>query len=216
MISYSAEVLHRLFFHYHMDLWPLALVTLAFGVLLLVLALRPSPARGVLTLTVLAAFWVFCGAVFHMTYLAELDPLSWIAGALFILQGVLSLRPVLFGPKPSFGLGGTPANWFGLALALGALLAYPLIAFLHAPTWQESPTFGITPASLSLFTLGVLLMARARIPLHLLVIPLLAALQTGITAWVLGLWQDLPLLALPPLAIAFALAHNRRHPRPKA
>lgn len=216
MISYSAEVLYRLLFRYHMDFWPLSLATLAVGLLLLFLALRPSPARGALTLTFLAAFWVFCGVVFHMTYLAELDPLSWISGAFFILQGVLTLRPVLFGPKPEIGLGGTPANWFGAALALAALLSYPLIALLRSPAWQESPNFGITPASLILFTLGLLLMIRGHIPLHLLLIPLLAALQVGIAAWNLGLWHDLPLLFLAPLAVISAVAHNRRHPWDRA
>ena len=216
MITYSAEVYARLFARYHADIWPLPPAALAVGILLLLLALRPGPARGAVTLTTLASAWVFCGAIFQMRYLAELDPLSWIAGSLYILQGILLLRPTLFGPKPLFDLRGGPVALCGLLLALAALIAYPLQVWLEGPLWQESPAFGITPPSLALFTLGVLLMTRGPIALHLLIIPLLAALQAGIIAASLERSQEIPILLLAPLAVMIALWHNHGRKRSRS
>jgi hypothetical protein len=72
-------------------------------------------------------------------------------------------------------------------------VVYPLIG-LADHGYPAMPMFGITPCPVTLFTFGVMLVARGPLPRRLLVIPLLWALIGGSAAFLLGVPQDWPLL----------------------
>jgi hypothetical protein len=60
-----------------------------------------------------------------------------------------------------------------------------------------------------IYTLGLLLLARPRIPLSLMVIPLAWALIGASAVWLLGIPEDASLLAAAALALV-VLFRNRR------
>jgi hypothetical protein len=90
-----------------------------------------------------------------------------------------------------------------------AALLYPLIGMATGHRYPALPMFGIAPCPVVLFTLGVLLLARAPLPRRLLVIPFLWALIGGTAAFLLGVAQDWLLLASAGVAV-YLFVRDRR------
>ena len=69
------------------------------------------------------------------------------------------------------------------------------------------------PGPTAVFTLGVLLPAEGRTPLHLTALPVLWSLIAGVTAWELAVVEDvaLPLIGLGTLALIVWKNQRRRH-----
>ncbi len=71
------------------------------------------------------------------------------------------------------------------------MAATPILTWLAGHGWPRTPLSGVAPCPTAIFTIGILLLADRRTPLHLVAIPLLAALYCGTTAWLLNLPEDL-------------------------
>ena len=54
---------------------------------------------------------------------------------------------------------------------LYALAIYPLLGWLSGHTYPRSPSFGLTPCPVTIFSVGLLLWTTGRVPKYLLVIP---------------------------------------------
>lgn len=83
----------------------------------------------------------------------------------------------------------------GWSLIGYAMLAYPLLGLVAGMRYPALPMFGITPCPLTLFTLGLFVLACPALPWALVVVPLLWSLVGGSAAFLLGVPQDWPLLA---------------------
>jgi hypothetical protein len=101
----------------------------------------------------------------------------------------------------------------GLALIAYATILYPLLGALAGHHYPATPTFGVTPCPVTVFTIGMLLLATPRPPWRLLVIPAAWSLIGGSAAVLLHVPQDWMLLASGPLVLVL-LALKKRHPRP--
>jgi uncharacterized protein DUF6064 len=97
--------------------------------------------------------------------------------------------------------GGAVAIVGGLAV-LYALLVYPLLGAVFGHSYPYSPMFGVTPCPLTIFTFGLLLWTRPRVPKYLLVIPLLWSLVGVSPALSLGIREDFGLLVAGLLGTA--------------
>jgi hypothetical protein len=82
-----------------------------------------------------------------------------------------------------------------------ALIAYPVLNAWLGHAYPSTPTFG-APCPTTIFTLGVLTIARERRASLLLIVPLLWSVVGGSAAFLLGVWQDLGLLASAVTAAA--------------
>lgn len=209
MLPYTAEVLLSLYGRYLGELWPVALPLLLLTLALVPLAVLYGPRSGRLAGVVLAAGWLWTGAVFHLQYFATINFAAPLYGGLFVLQGLLLAWQGVVRGRLALAFGGGGASWSGLGLLLLAALGYPLADYLggHGGGLRLA---GLAPGPTALFTLGALLLVAGRVPLHLLVLPLAWCLMAGFNGWVLGLAAD---LALPPLALAavvMAVVKNRR------
>jgi len=212
MIPFSAEVYLSLLERYDAAIRPLPLFSWLLGLAALGLALRPLPGGSRVLAALLAAAWIWVGIVFHMTHFAAINWAALGFGPLFVLQGMMLLIFATLRGRPRFRARRGAAAWAGLVYALAALLVMPFLdPPSGAPWWQPRPGL-LTPAPLTLFTLGLLLLTGTRPPLALLAIPFLWALLAGTAAWFLGLTSD---LVLPPAAMAcLALTLRRRRGSP--
>ena len=77
---------------------------------------------------------------------------------------------------------GTIAAKIGIALIVYALALHPLIAPLSGRPWTQAEIFGLAPDPTVIATLGVIV-AAARPNWHLLVLPLLWCVISGLTLW---------------------------------
>jgi hypothetical protein len=224
-LLFSPRTYYRLFELYNLAIWPLQLVTLALGVLILVLIVRAPAWSGRAIAAVLAALWLFVAWAYH---LERFDPINFAAryyaigfalqAALLIWTGVVrdglkfsplipaqagvqspSLRPLDSRPwTPAFA-GVSGGNLVSLALLLYALAIHPLIAPLAGRAWTQAEIFGLAPDPTAIATLGILL-AATRPFWHLLAIPLLWCVITGLTLWTM----EQPEAAIPFVAMVLA------------
>ena len=101
-------------------------------------------------------------------------------------------------------------GWAGLALLAYAIAGYPLLAAVVGDGVASIPVVGLAPGPTAVLTLGMLVLADGRTPLHLAFVTVLWSLIAGATAWTLGVPEDLvlPLFGLGSLALI--IWKNRR------
>ncbi|MDP3692889.1 DUF6064 family protein [Bradyrhizobium sp.] len=184
-LLFSPRVYWRMFELQNAALWPLQALTLAAGILILLLvAWRPrSWARWLALL--LAILWIFVGWSFLWNRYA---PINWAAAYVapaFAVQGILFLVAGFWLNGLAFGRRGL-AGWTGYFLLAFALAGQPLLAPLQGRGWASSEVFGVAPDPTAIATLGLLLLARGRLVPLLLPIPVLWCFLSGITLHTMG------------------------------
>jgi hypothetical protein len=187
------------FRQYNDEVWPLQLALLALGAVAAALLSVGKPWSARAICAILAFFWAWMGVVYHLLYFAGVNPLAAIFGLAFLAQAL------------AFGLAGWSEHRlrfrvaFDLPSALGGVLVaaglvvHPLLSLMLG-SYPEAPTFGL-PCPTTIFTIGMLAFLRPPYPRGLLVIPILWAGFGAVAAVVLGMVQDLALVAAAAVAL---------------
>jgi hypothetical protein len=234
-LLFSPRTYYRLFELYNTAVWPLQIVTLALGVAILVLIVRGQAWSGRVVAALLAALWLFVAWAYLLerydtiNWAARYFAIGFGAqAALLVWTGAIrdGLRFATNNPQPPLipakaGIQSPkrePAifkNWVpafagmsgvGIALLLYALLLHPLIAPLTGRPITQAEVFGLAPDPTAVATLGALL-ATTRAHWHLLVIPLLWCVVTGLTLWAM---ESPEALLVPVLAALAAVLASRK------
>jgi hypothetical protein len=210
MLPFTADVLFSSFETYNRALWPLPVLAVALALAIILLTLRPVRGGDRAIGALVALAWLWVGIGYHFLHFAAIDFAAPAYGAVFVLEGLLFAWTAVVR-RLAFRFGPDPFRWAGLALALAAALAWPLVDSLgHG--WQSARVAGLAPGPTAAFTLGLLLTA-GRPPLHLAVIPLLWTLIAGATAWALIIPQDLALPVAGLAGFTLILWKSRRQER---
>jgi hypothetical protein len=185
---------------YNTAVWPAPVVAYALGIVAVVVVLRGGHVADRLVAAVLALLWLWTGIAYHWLAFAAVNRAAWVFGALFVAEAVLLVwfgivrGPLQFRCRPD--LNGI----VGLLLVVYAAILYPLAGHASGHDYPAMPMFGITPCPVTIFTLGLLLLARAaRWPV--IIIPVLWSLIGGTAAFLLNVPQDWLLLFSGPLAV---------------
>jgi hypothetical protein len=203
MLPFSSDRFFDVFAAYNAAVWPVALVALVLGMLVVARLAWPAPSGDRTIAALLAAMWAWTGVVYHGVFFARINPAARGFALLFVLQAV-ALVWAAARRHLRFGSGGRGMPWLGWTLVAYSLVFYPLVGVLAGHRLAQLPAFGITPCPVTLFTLGVLMLASAPVPWWLLAIPFAWTLVGGSAAFLLGVPQDGPLLAaalVPPLRL---------------
>ena len=199
---------------YNYAVWPAQIPAYGLALALLWIAIRGGNGRVAtrLTGTTLAAAWAWTGAVFHAQYFATVDFMAPVYGVLFLLQALLLAWAGIIRGRIAPHLHDGPVSWAGLALIAHAIVGYPAITAVIGDGVANARVVGLAPGPTVVFTLGMLMLARDRTPLHLAAVPVLWSLIAGVTAWVLGVAEEavLPLLGLGSLALMLWKNGRRR------
>jgi hypothetical protein len=196
-LMFSARSYQRQFALMNRDLWPLPLLALAAGALILACTLRPHPRASRAAFAVLALAWAWVAWAYHAQRYADINTgAPWFAAG-FGVQAVLLAWMAL--REPAQPVEGTQARLAQLVV-LAALAAWPLLAPLGGRDWMQAEVFGLAPDPTAAATLGALLFWRAPWPLWIL--PLAWCAVSSATLHELRLAQAwvLPLLAALVLA----------------
>jgi hypothetical protein len=213
MLPFTADILFSSFEQYNRALWPAPILTLALGLAIVLLTLKPVRIGDRTIGALLAAAWVWIGVGYHVMHFATINFAAPLYGAFFVLQGLLLAWTGAVRGKVAFRFRPGLFGWVGLALALAAMAAWPLADGLTGHGWESVRLVGLAPGPTTAFTLGLLLLTNGRTPLHLTAIPLLWTLLAGATAWVLPIPQDLALPVAGLGAVCLILWKNRRQRR---
>ncbi len=203
-LPFTPEAFFAIFEAYNAWTWPLATVFFVFALLAVRVLPHPSVRNTRIVATVLAVMWGFAGIVYHGVFFSRINPAAYGFAALFVVQAALLVRVALQPGAVRFEARRSLRTLAGGTLIAYALFVYPLWGFAVGHVFPRAPMFGTAPCPLTLFTVGVLLLARPPGRLGLLVIPLLWAAIGSTAAFTLSVPQDLGLLVALGLGVALA------------
>lgn len=199
-LLFSPRTYYRLFELTNADVWPLQFVTLALGVAIAFLMLRPRPWSGRAIAAILASLWLFVA----WAYLLErYDTINWIARYLaigFAAQAALLVWTGIIRNRLIFSAHNLTSR-IGVALFVYALAIHPLIAPITGRPITQAEIFGLAPDPTAIATLGVLL-ATSRPLWHLLALPLLWCSVSGLTLWAMEQPEAVAMAAIVLFAAA--------------
>lgn len=196
MLPFTAEQFFAGFARYNDGIWPIQILAYAAGAFALIAAFLLGRNGGRATALMLTVMWLWTGVVYHGLYFAPINPAAHAFAALFVAQAALLLA---YAGRLRFAGAPVLARYVGVALIGYAAILYPLVGLAAGHTYPAVPMFGVTPCPVTLFTLGLLLLARSA-PWPLFAIPILWSLIGGSAAILLGVPEDWVLLVSGPLA----------------
>ena len=143
--------------------------------------------------SVLGFLWLWMGIVYNLIYFTAINKGAYMFGVLFVVQGILILYAVFYKKSISFRFKSDAHGIAGLIMITFALVVYPILGYILGHVYPASPTFGL-PCPTTIFTLGILLWTDKRLPLVLVIIPLIWSIVGFSAASSLGMKEDISLL----------------------
>ena len=209
-LPFTVSEFFDVFARYNAAVWPMQVVLLALAVVSVLLTYARWQHRSRAVSWILAILWIWTGLAYHVAHFAAINAAARLFGALCVAQGILFAWLGARGPRLLFDRPAGVPGLVGWALVAYALAVYPFLGWLSGHAYMASPTFG-TPCPTTIFTFGLLWLARRPVPRYALVVPLLWSAIGGSAAFVLGVRQDLGLVAAG-LATGYLLFAGRRTP----
>lgn len=198
-IPFTADIYFRLLERVGETFWPLHLLTMALGVLVIWLALKNHVRLASL---VLAIIWAFVAYTFFIQRYAELNWAGGYIGYFFFIQSLLLLLIALAGVNLNSRPRKTSASAIGVAIALAGLIGLPFIAPITGGSWYQAEVFGIHADPTVMTTLGLaLIMFRGWVLWLITIIPALWLLISGLTLWVLDAPQAIVLFVVVAIGL---------------
>ena len=187
--------LFQAFSRYNEAIWPIQIAAYALAFVAIFFAVKRIKYSDNIILFILSFYWLWAGIVCLFGFLAPDFPIFYMLGVMAVFQGILFLY---FGFKSenkllSFSFKADIYGMTGAIYIIYALIIYPIIGYLTGHPLHNYPVFGVAPCPVCIFTLGLLIIARRRFPLILLIVPLIESLL-GIIPTLLGLYADIGLI----------------------
>lgn len=207
---FTSDQFFAVFSAYNEAVWPMQVVLFALGLAGAVAALRrPRTAR--MILAYLAILWVWMGLAYHWLFFSAINPAAKLFGGTFVIEAVLlawmatTRRDPRMEPKADLaGITG------GVLLGYGLIL-YPLLGWLFGHRYPAQPTFGL-PCPTTIYTVGMLLWLKGRVPWYVLVIPVAWSVLGMSAVRFFGVFEDaaLPLAGVIGATIIVMRNHRMR------
>jgi len=203
-LPFTREQFFAVFRDYNEAVWPLQLpiVVLAFAALVLAVVGGRSAARA--ACAILAALWAWAGVVYHLGFFLTVNPAAALFGAMFLCAAALFAWEGVVHARLQFDAAVDWRTVAAFVLAGYALVVYPLLGPMLGRDMAEAASFGL-PCPVTIFTLGMLGLARRPFPRSVFVVPVLWALIGVQAAWLFGAYEDLGLAVAALAALWFAL-----------
>lgn len=176
---------------YNAAIWPFHLVAYGLGLMVLTAVARPRPDAVRLAFAALAILWVFTGIGYHLMFFATINPIAPAFAAFFVLQGILLLASAIRPGDLRLELEHDLPSIAGLVTIAYALAIYPVLGIWAGHGLMAGPMFGVAPCPTTIFTLGVLMIARGTWVIWLSVIPIMWSLIGLAAAIQLGIPEDM-------------------------
>jgi uncharacterized membrane protein HdeD (DUF308 family) len=206
-IPFTTEQFFWVFEKYNQAIFPMQVVLILVAIASVTLAANPKPSANKTISVLLGFLWLWAGVVYHLTFFTEISPPAYFFGVLFVFQGLLFLYEGVVRNRLSFRASRRLNGILGAILIVYALAIYPLIGYALGRIFPTSPTFGV-PCPTTIFTFGLLLLTDKKVPLNLLIIPVLWSLVGTSAALSFGIKEDFGLLVAAMLGTASIIWRN--------
>jgi len=162
----------------------------------------------------LAFLWLWMGIAYHLAFFTSINNAAYFFGTLFIIQGILLGFYTFAGGELTFGFQKTWYNIVGIVFLFYALIAYPVLGHNLGHAYPYSPTFGL-PCPTTIFTFGIFLFAKTRLPIGLLVVPFIWSIIGFGAALNFTIYEDTGLLVAGVLGTLLIIIKNyTEHKKP--
>jgi hypothetical protein len=199
----------NVFKNYNQSVFPLQIVFYLAAFLCVYLLFTGNQNTTRIISIMLAFLWLWMGIVYHIIFFSEINKAAYIFGGLFILQGIMFAGCGLIRKKLSFEYTKSAVNIAGIIIIAYALIVYPVLGHNLGHAYPYSPTFGL-PCPTTIFTFGILLFANKKMPMHLLIIPLLWSVIGFTAALTLTIYEDIGLLVAGIITFVLLIISNRK------
>jgi Family of unknown function (DUF6064) len=205
---FTVEQFLGVFVAYNAAIWPTQIGAYVLGLVAIgaVWSRRPMDSR--LILSILAATWALNGIGYHFLFFTTINPAAKLLAGLFVVQAILFAAGAMAANGIRFEIGRDLRSFAGVAVIAYAMLIYPILGILAGHGLWAGPMFGVAPCPTTIFTIGMLLLARGKWVVWLSIIPLLWPLVGLAAALQLGIREDYGL----PVAGAALLIVPPRYP----
>ena len=205
-LPFNTRQFLEVFKNYNHAIWPLQIVFLVLAVVALSVIIWNPLITGKIVPLILGLLWMWMGGVYHMIFFSSINGIAKIFGILFIMQGILFLRYAITGAqtfqfkKGIYGIAGG-------ALIFYALVLYPVAGYYTGHVYPYAPTFG-APCPTTIFTFGILVLSKDRVPFYMLIIPFTWAFIGFSAVLKLGMYEDTGLIIC---AIVLGILNPTKH-----
>jgi hypothetical protein len=209
-LPFTVDQFFEVFGRYNLAIWPAQIIAYVLGLGAVILALARIPLRDRLISAILGLFWLWMGVVYHILFFSPINPAARLFGILFVLQGILFLAFGVFTDRLRFGFSSNFRSVTGLVFLLYAMIVYHLLGSVFGHVYPQIPVFGVAPCPTTIFTFGMLLLAKKPVPIPILIIPFLWSLVGMSAAVHLRVPQDFGLLVAGVMGTALVLLQRAR------
>ncbi len=205
LLLFSPQAYFGLFQLLNTTLWPVHLLTLAFGLITGLFALRQGQTNNRFVWGMLGVLWIWTGWNF---FSEQYNAINWTAGYVapaFWLQGLLFGWFAVAPKSPDIRYCGTAAGRTAMVLYLFALIGYPLANLALGRALDSVEFIGVAADPGVVATLAVLAISRGGLVWLAWIVPVAWCVLTGLTLWMLGSAEFFiaPLAGATAVAVAF-------------
>jgi hypothetical protein len=205
-MPFTVEQFLGVFVAYNARIWPYQIVFLMLGLVSVVALWREWLRSERIIPAILALMWAMNGIGYHFLFFATINPVATLFVVFFGIQAVLFAITALLVTNMRFEIGRDFRTLFGTGFITYAMIIYPLVGIWAGHGLMKGPMFGVAPCPTTIFTIGVLLMARGRWVAWLAIIPFLWSLVGILAVTQLEMLEDfvLPIAGVTLLIASFA------------
>jgi hypothetical protein len=209
-MPFSKEDFFRIFESYNNGVWPFQILLYVLAIIAVLLVFWKTKSSAFIIICILSVFWLWMGAVYHILFFSLINPAAYVFGVLFIAEAMLLFYSAI-SLNLEFNIRPAASAYAAVILILFALAIYPLLGYYLGHRYPYSPTFGL-PCPTTIFTLAIFLLITGRIPLSLVIIPLLWAVIGSTAALKLDVYEDTGLLISAVVFLFFFLKKRKALP----
>lgn len=190
---FTVQQFFDVFISYNAAIWPAQIGAYVLGLVVVASLWLKRLHAPQFILSALALMWLWNGIGYHLLFFAAINPAAMVFAVIFVVQAMLLAGCALAPRSLTFHIGYDFRSTAGLAFVIYAMLIYPAFGCWAGHGFTSGPMFGVAPCPTTIFTIGLLLLARGRLVPLLAIIPLLWSLVGLAAALQLGMFEDLAL-----------------------
>jgi hypothetical protein len=205
-MPFTGDQFFEVFAAYNAAIWPVQIIAYALGLIAVAMLWSNWSIGKQLVLTILAIMWLWIGFAYHLNFFAPINPAAKGFAAIFIVQAILLLASSIDRDSLQLEVRRDLRSFLGLAAIFYALFVYELLGYLSGHGLMRGPLFGVAPCPTTIFTVGVLLLARGKPVIWLAIIPVIWSI-VGVSAAVLfDVREDIALAVTATILVIVLIA----------
>ncbi len=201
-LPFTNDQFFQVILEYNQSIFPFQLVIIAAGFFAVWLLFRKKSIADKYITSFLGFLWIWIGIVYHFIFFTTINPAAYGFGALFIIQGILTLQRLYAKKQLNFISKAGLKSYTGYFFIAYGLILYPAISFLTEQSMPKTIALGL-PCPSTIMTFGFFILAAQKFPKHLLVIPVIWAVIGISAALNIGVIQDLMIIVAAVVACIF-------------